>query len=227
MKGHLLVTLVIAAAFASSSAYANKLYRFNVDGRTVLKDHIPPEMMRYGYEVLGSNGMIIKVVAPPPTAAELSRLKAAERAKERRIAAQAEQKTIDLDLRRLYEKPKDVERARLRKSEEVHTYIRLQQRRASGLEQKLSEAQTRAASFERKGGEVPTDIRQEVAELQSALTDTERDIAERRKELSRITRDYAEQFERIRILQVYPVGTLYEDVDFERLERELAATAEQ
>lgn len=227
MNRRLLVTLVIAAAFASSSAYANKLYRFKVDGRTVLKDHIPPDMIRYGYEVLGSNGMVIEVVAPPPTAEELSRLKAAEQAKKRRIAAQAEQKTVDLDLRRLYEKPEDVERARLRKSEEVNTYIRLQQRRASGLEQKLSTAQTRAASFERKGGEVPADIRQEVAELQGALTDTERDIAERRKELSRITRDYAEQYERIRILQVYPVGTLYEDVDFERLERELAATAEQ
>jgi len=224
MKARLFGTLIIAAAFASSSAYANKLYRFKVEGRTVLKDHIPHELSRYGYDVLGANGLVIESVPPPPTPEELVRIKAAEKAKERRELAQADQVEVDQDLKRLYEKPEDVERARLRKADEVNTYIRLQQRRAEGLEQKLSAVQTRAASFERGGGDVPADIRQEVAELQGALGDTERDIADRRKELSRITRDYAEQYERIRILQVYPAGTLYEDVDFERLERELAAT---
>lgn len=226
MKVHLLGTLMIAAAFASSSAYANKLYRFNVDGQTVLKDHLPQELLKYGYEVLGSNGMVIQVVEPPPTPEELARIKAAKQAAERRKEAQSKQTEIDKGLRRLYERPEDVERARLRKSDEVHTYIRLQQKRAEGLETKLSAIQTRAASFERQGNQVPADIRREVAELQGALAETERDISDRRKELSRITREYAEQFERIRILQVYPIGTLYEDVDFERLERELAATAE-
>ena len=225
MKACLLVTLIVAAAFASSSAYANKLYRFNVDGRTVLKDHIPPELMKYGYEVLGTNGLVIEVIPPPPTPEELARIRAAKKAEERRKQAQATQKEIDQDLMRLYERPEDVERARLRKADEVQTYIRLQQKRAEGLESKLSAVQTRAASFERGGGEVPADLRAEVSELQSALSETERDISDRRRELSRITREYAEQFERIRILQVYPQGTLYEDVDFERLERELAATA--
>ena len=226
MKAHLLGTLIIAAAFASDPAYANKLYRFDIDGRTVLKDHIPPELMKYGYEVLGSNGLVVEVVPPPPTPEELARIRAAKQAEERKQAARETQKEIDQGLMRLYERPKDVERARLRKSEEVNTYIRLQQKRAEGLEGKLLNVQTRAASFERDGMEVPADIRQEVSELQGALTDTEKDISDRRKELSRITREYAEQFERIRILQVYPLGTLYEDVDFERLERELAATVD-
>lgn len=221
MNQRLLGILVIATAFVSSHALANKLYRFDVDGRTVIKDHIPPELMKYGYDVVSTSGLVLEVVPPPPSGEELARFKAEREAAAQRKTAQAEQSKIDQDLRRLYERPRDVERARKRKSEEVDTYIRLQVRRTNGLEEKLTNVQARAASFERSGGEVPADIRKEVSELQGALSETEKDIADRRKELSRITREYAEQYERIRILQVYPDGTLYEDVDFDRLDREL------
>ena len=142
-----------------------------------------------------------------------------EAAEQQRQEKMAQQKEADINLLRLYEQPSDVERARLRKAEEVGTYISLQERRQEALEQKLAQAQRQAEGFTSRGVEVPGDIQQELNEVSGVLADSKRDIRDRRTELGRITREYAEQYERVRILQVYPPGTLYDEVDFERVDR--------
>ncbi|MDO6804269.1 hypothetical protein Q4595_17615, partial [Wenyingzhuangia sp. 1_MG-2023] len=177
-----------------------------------------------GYEVLGSNGMVLEVVAPAPTEEELVIRRAREAAELQRQEQIAQQKEADINLLRLYEQPSDVERARLRKSEEVATYITLQERRQQALEEKLQVAQQQAERFTSKGYPVPEDIQDEVDEIVDVIADSQRDIRDRRAELGRITRDYAEQYERIRILQVYPPGTLYDEVDFDRVDRFIKAT---
>jgi hypothetical protein len=216
-SGRLLIFLL--GSLLATEVMAAKLYRFQVDGRTVLRDRIPAELVGKGYEVLGSNGMVIDVVPPAPTAEELVVRRTKEAAEQQRQEKMAQQKEADINLLRLYEQPSDVERARLRKAEEVGTYISLQERRQEALEQKLAQAQRQAEGFTSRGVEVPKDIQQELNEVSGVLADSKRDIRDRRTELGRITREYAEQYERVRILQVYPPGTLYDEVDFERVDR--------
>ncbi|MDP2609772.1 MULTISPECIES: hypothetical protein [unclassified Oceanobacter] len=221
-RSRLLVALL--GSLLASEVVAAKLYRFKVDGQTVLRDRIPAELVGQGYEVLGSNGMVLEVVAPAPTEEELVIRRAREAAELQRQEQIAQQKEADINLLRLYEQPSDVERARLRKSEEVATYITLQERRQQALEEKLQVAQQQAERFTSKGYPVPEDIQDEVDEIVDVIADSQRDIRDRRAELGRITRDYAEQYERIRILQVYPPGTLYDEVDFDRVDRFIKAT---
>ncbi|WP_028292319.1 hypothetical protein [Oceanobacter kriegii] len=200
-------------------AEAARLYRFEVDGRIILKDHIPVEYTGMGYDVLNSSGMLLESVPPAPTPEELAEIKANESAAAARKTRMEQQQAEDLKLLRLYEKPADVERARQRKTEEINTYIALLRRRIDGLEEKLRSAQATAGRYTKDNLPVPEDIQGEVDEIVSAQNEFRRDIRDRQSEFGRITREYAEQYERLRILQVYPAGTLYEDVDFDRVDR--------
>lgn len=210
------LVLILFGACVANTALAMNLYRFKIDGRTELKDHIPAEYAGYGYEILNTKGQVVKVVPRAPTAEEIAARKAREQAEKLHAQRIAELTQSDKNLLRLYAHPDDVERARLRKSEEINTYVGLQNRRLEGLGEKLEQAQIRAARFQ-QGGTVPDDIAQELAELKSAIQETQKDIQDRQEELQRITKSYGKQHKRLRILQTYPPGTLEEEVDFSRL----------
>ena len=213
------VSLMASALLLGSEAVAAKLYRFKVDGQVVLKDHIPAEYKALGYEILNKSGRLLEVVPPAPTPEELAEHKALEAAAEARQQKVDQQKQEDVKLLRLYEKPEDVERARKRKTEELNTYITLLRRRQDSLEDKLMKARTDAKRFTDRNAPVPEDVEKEITEVRAAMSDINRDIADRQDEYTRVTRMYAEQHERVRILQLYPPGTLYEEVDFERVDR--------
>jgi len=212
---------VLTSLLFASVSHANKLYRFKVDGRIVIKDHVPAEYSHMGYEVLNGSGMVIKKVAPAPTAEELALRRAEERARELRRQRMSEQRKQDMDLLRLYAKPEDVERARSRKADEIESYIQLQRRRIADLEVKLEQSQGDAANIERRGVEVPADLRLEIAQLQNRIRESHENIKARQQEMIDSTKEFSTQYERVRILQVYKPGTLDEDVDFERVDREL------
>ncbi|MFC3680516.1 hypothetical protein [Bacterioplanoides pacificum] len=212
---------VLSSLLFASVSHANKLYRFRIDGRVIIKDHVPAEYTHLGYEVLNSSGMVVKKVAPAPTAEELAQRRAAEEAKQQRLERMAEQRKKDLDLLRLYAKPKDVERARKRKADEIDSYVQLQRRRIGDLEKKLEESQGDAANIERRGLEVPADLRLEIAQLQNRIRDSHQNIRNRQQEMIDSTKEFSRHYERVRILQVYKPGTLDQDVDLDKVDREL------
>lgn len=210
--------LVLMAGLASSPAWALKLYRFKVDGQVVVRDSIPADLARLGYEVIGKNGMVLEVVPPAPTEEQKRERRQQERAEKDRET----QKASDLNLKQLYERPEDVERARLRKSDEVNSYIGLLEKRIEGLRSKLEPLHEQQAIATERGKPLPPGVEDEIRSLERGIVDGEKSITDRREELGRITRDYAEQYERVRILQLYPAGTPYSEVDFDRLDRELS-----
>lgn len=219
--------VLLLAGLATSPAYAAsksgmKMYRYKVDGVLVIRDNVPPEFAKLGYEVIGKNGMVIEVVPPAPSSEELVKRHAAQKAEEDRQARIKVTKDRDSNLMRLYERPEDVERARLRKAEEVNSYIALLEKRLDNFRSKLEPLNAQKAGAEEHQRPLPPGLAEEIAGLEKGIADGEKDIRDRRDELSRITRDYAEQYERVRILQVYPAGTLEEEVDFQKLDAELA-----
>lgn len=226
MKAVVALTAVLGLIMASPS-YANKLYRFNVDGQVVIKDYVPPEYVKLGYDVLNSQGMVIRQVPPAPTAAELAQRKAEEAAKKARQDAITQQRDNDMNLLRLYAKPADVERARQRKADEVESYVQLERRRITDLQDKLQKVEGQAANIERRGQEVPADMRLEIVQLQNGIRDSENNINTRQAEMAEITRQFADQYERVRILQVYQPGTLDDEVDLDKVDQVLAERAQK
>lgn len=211
----------LSCLLLASASHANKLYRFNVEGRVIVKDHVPAQYAHMGYEILNNAGLVLKKVAPAPTAEELAERRAAEKAEKIRTERVSVQRKIDMDLLRLYSKPEDVERARKRKADEIESYIQLQHRRITDLEGKLEISQGDAANIERRGIEIPVDLRLEIAQLQNRIRESHENIKTRQQEMIESTKAFSTEYERIRILQVYKPGVLEEDIDLDKVDRKL------
>jgi len=210
-----LVTGALILALISPAVFAAKLYRFNVDGRMILKDHIPPEYAQMDYQVLNDQGLVIKEVQAAPTASELAAIQAAKAIQEARLERIRIRREADQALLRVYSKPADVERARQRKVDNIDGYIGLQQRRIVDLTEKLERAQARAANQERSGYEVPAEMRLEIAKLQNQIRESHANVKSRKKEKIDSTINFSEEYARMQILLKYPPGTLESEIPLE------------
>ena len=207
-----LVTSALILALISPVAFAARLYRFNVDGQMIMKDHVPPEYAQMGYDILNDQGLVVKRISPAPTPEELAALAAQEAIKKARLERIRIRREADQALLRVYSKPADVERARKRKVGNIDGYISLQQRRIVDLTEKLERAQARAANYERSGQEIPVDMRLEIAQLQNQIRESYSNIKTRNMEKVESTKVYAEEYSRMQILLKYPPGTLESDI---------------
>lgn len=180
-----LVTSALILALISPVAFAARLYRFNVDGQMIMKDHVPPEYAQMGYDILNDQGLVVKRISPAPTPEELAALAAQEAIKKARLERIRIRREADQALLRVYSKPADVERARKRKVGNIDGYISLQQRRIVDLTEKLERAQARAANYERSGQEIPVDMRLEIAQLQNQIRESHSNIKTRNMEKGR------------------------------------------
>lgn len=207
-----LVTSALILALISPMVFAAKLYRFNVDGQQVIKDHVPPEYAQMGYQVLNLRGYVIKEVAPAPTAEELAIIEAEKARVATRLERIRLRREADQALLRVYAQPSDVERARQRKMDEIDGDIAMQRRRIVDLTEKLERSQERAANYERSGAKVPADMRLEIVQLQNRIRESHNVIKERKAEKVAKTKAFAADYFRMLILQKHPPGTLESDI---------------
>mgnify|MGYP003384411259 FL=1 len=210
-----LVTGALILALLSPVAFAAKVYRFNIDNQLIIKDHIPAEYAQMGYDILNSQGMVVKRVQPAPTPEELAQIAAQQAIKEARLERIRIRREADQALLRVYSKPADVERARQRNIDNIDGYISLQQRRIVDLTEKLERAQGRAANQERAGQEVPVDMRLEIAKLQNQIRESHTNVKIRKAEKNESTKGYADDYARMQILLKYPPGTLESEIPLE------------
>ena len=210
-----LVTCALILALLSPVAFAAKVYRFNIDNQLIIKDHIPAEYAQMGYDILNSQGMVVKRVQPAPTPEELAQIAAQQAIKEARLERIRIRREADQALLRVYSKPADVERARQRNIDNIDGYISLQQRRIVDLTEKLERAQGRAANQERAGQEVPVDMRLEIAKLQNQIRESHTNVKIRKAEKNESTKGYADDYARMQILLKYPPGTLESEIPLE------------
>lgn len=213
-----LLTGALVLALLSPGAFAAKLYRFKVDGRLILKDHVPPEYAQMGYEILSDQGYVIKRIKPAPTAEELAVIAAEKAIKEARLERIRIRREGDQALLRVYSKPSDVERARQRKVDNIDGYISLQQRRIVDLTEKLERAQGRAANQERAGQEIPVEMRLEIAQLQNQIRESHANIKSRKTEKVESTKVFAQEYSRMQVLQRYPPGTLESEISLDDIQ---------
>lgn len=216
-----LVTGALVLALLSPMAFAAKMYRFQVDGQMIIKDHVPPEYAQMGYDILNDQGLVIKQVQPAPTAEELAAIAAQKAIKEARLERIRVRREADQALLRVYSKPADVERARQRKVDNIDGYISLQQRRIVDLTEKLERAQGRAANQERSGMEVPVDMRLEIAQLQNQIRESHANIKIRKSEKVESTKVFANEYARMQILMKHPPGTLESEISPEDQKTEI------
>ncbi|MEN8670708.1 MULTISPECIES: hypothetical protein [unclassified Ketobacter] len=197
MTGSMLIVMGLVGLMVSQSALAVNFYRYeNDDGRKVMTQTLPPNVVHRGYEVLNERGTVIKVVPRALTEEELEAL--ADEQKQQQL--QAEQQERDKQLLAIFSSPKDAERALGRKLEAIDVYINVTKGNIAKLQGEFNSAQAQAAERERSGQEVPDFLISKMESFARQIREAEESIAEKEQEKVVIRKEYQKDIERLKYL---------------------------
>jgi hypothetical protein len=151
------------AMLASDISFAAKnpdhkirMYKYkDKDGLTIIKDHLPTDVVARGYTIVDKYGNAVEVVPPVKTEeqkAEEDRRLAAAKAEQKRIQRQLR---VDNDLLRQFTTSVDLERARDNQIKSIQVEIGIRASNTHRIKNQLKKYQTNAANFERRGQPIP------------------------------------------------------------------------
>ena len=196
-----LITTVFCLFSAEVSAETNRLYRYNdAQGRVVLNDHVPPEMIPNGYTILNSRGQVVKVVERALTAEEIEQREGSKDERQKKALAAIAQEKSDQRLLTIFSHPKDAERARERKIEALDVMISINQSNIVRLRSEFDIVQGQAAAKEREGQEVAPHMLEKIERIERQINKLEGTNAEKEKEKEIVRESYARDITRLKAL---------------------------
>ena len=176
---HLKSALLVLCMIFSSQVFATEYFRYkDNNGVQVINTHVPPEYVKYGYEVITSRGQVIRVIPPAPTEDELAAREEQKRQKEEQKRQAAAQRAVDARLMQLYSHPDDAKRALERKLAELDYQISQKRGQLVALNSKKEKEEEYAAARERMGNEVSEEIMEEIARFERQISEINKQIEE-------------------------------------------------
>lgn len=196
------VSLSTANAASNQQRSGPVLYRYTDEsGATVVKDHLPPEVVPRGYTVISSYGQVLEVVPPVKSKAEQAeekRLKAQQAAEER---ARREAIRRDAELMRQFTAVEDLMRARDTQLSALDVQISIRNGQTNLLMSQLEEMQRHAADYERRGQPVPSQLLKDIQESQRQIEDNKGFADAQNAEKNRIAERFKNDIVRFKELQ--------------------------
>lgn len=177
------------------------MYRYtNDDGVVVIEYRIPPEAVKFGYEILHSDGSVYKKIGRALTAEELVDRDSEERRK-RAEEAEAERLRIwDESLLLRYSSVADIEAARERTLSNLKIAISILHSNVRSLNQQVESNQSKAADIERTGGKVPEAIIANIESYRAEIDEAEQSIVDRNREREAVAEEFQLDIERFKHL---------------------------
>lgn len=190
-----LASAALLLALAVPSHAASKLYRYTTDrGVVAVDDHVPPEFVKNGYEVLSPDGRVLESVPRQLVGEEGARKRAAE-AEAKRL------REWDKNLLLRYSSVDDIAAAQVRALREIDVRISILRSNLLSAKAQVEHEQEKAADTERKGGTVPAVITTNIEKLKGEAAGIETAIAERVHEKEKTRVSYQRDIERFKTLQ--------------------------
>lgn len=191
------LVIALLGMILTQQVLAVNFYRYeNEEGRKVMTQTLPPEVVSRGYEVLNDRGTVIKVVPRAMTKEEL----AVQAEVDRQKRMDAEQLERDKQLLSIFSSPKDAERARDRKLEALDVYIKVTRGNISKLQSEYNTAQAQAAARERSGEQVPDYLVSKMDSFSRQIRRAEESIEEKEQEKVSIRDEYQQDIDRLKYL---------------------------
>lgn len=188
-------SVLLLLAFVVPAQAASKLYRYTTDrGVVAVDDHVPPEFVKNGYDVLSPDGRVLESVPRQLTGEEGSRKRAAD-AEAKRL------REWDKNLLLRYSSVDDIVAAQGRALREIDIRISILRSNLLSAKAQVEHEQEKAANTERKGGTVPEAITTNIEKLKGEATTIESAIAERVQEKEKTRISYQQDIERFKTLQ--------------------------
>lgn len=197
----LLALLAVLLLMSPISACAKDLYRYtNDEGNMVVDDHVPPEYAARGYEVLNSDGVVLKVVPRELTEEELAQKGVLEKQALEAAAEHERLRLWDESLMLRYSTIEDIEAARERSLRDLRIRVSILKSNARSLKQQVENYQRVAAGIERSGGTVDVERLKTIEELQFEIGSTERSILDREAEVAMVQEGFQDDIKRFEML---------------------------
>lgn len=175
------VLLALAPALVLASRPDHNRYKWrDAQGHLHYSDSLPPEAVRFGYEVINPHGIVVRRVERARTEDEL----AADRRQAAVVAAaherEAEQQRADAQLLAGYPTEADLIRTQRQKLDLLMQHVQSAQVSLRSQERGLADQLERAAEVERSGKALNA-RQQEELDAQRRLVDRQRQLVERRQ----------------------------------------------
>jgi len=189
----ILATVIMVTATLSWSAWGQaRYYRYtNKEGVKVMNNKVPPEYVKYGYEIVTLSGEVLEVIAPAPTPEEAEKL-AAQRQREMEL------KNWNEYLLKRYSTIADIEAAKERKLKDFDASLSILRGNINNIRGQIEQVQARAADMERSGRKVTESTVDRLLVLQLELKDTEQLLVLREAEKEALAEKYDQDIERFR-----------------------------
>ena len=201
MKVLFLVWLLAALTAAPATSAIVTYYRYtNDEGSTVVDDHVPPEHVKKGYEVLNDKGVVIKVVPRELSPQEQQIADAQKKLEEQAKAEELRLREWDESLLLRYSTVEDIEAAQKRALMDLKIRVSILKGNKRSLKQQVENYQSQAAEMERLGREVDVDRLRAIEDLQREIASTDRAIADRELEIQKVNEAYTADIERFTML---------------------------
>lgn len=187
--------LVLLLLVTAVEAAPGRMYRYTTDkGVVAVDDHVPPEFVKNGYDVLSPDGRIIETVPRQLTGEEGARKRAAD----------AEAKRLqewDKNLLLRYSSVDDIAAARDRALREIDVRLSILRTNLTSAKGQVEREQAKAADIERRGGAVPEAITSNIEKLKLEVAGIEASITERTKDKETTRVSYQKDIDRFKTLQ--------------------------
>lgn len=182
----------------STSLTAEEYYRYkDSNGVQVINTYIPPEFVKYGYDVITPRGLVIKTVPPAPTEEELAARDEAKRLAAEKKKHELAQQQVDERLKRLYSHPDDAKRALERKLAEIDYQISRKRGQMVTYKSKKAKLEEDAAARERAGRSVSEQTVAEIARLNRKIEEANRYIETIEASKQTVTAQFEQDIERM------------------------------
>jgi len=190
------LSLVLSTIGLSQGAWGQtKYYRYtNKEGVKVMNSFVPPEYVKYGYEIVTLSGEVLETVDPAPSPEEAEKL-AAQRQQEAQLAV------WDESLLKRYSSIADIEAAKDRKLTDFDASLSILRGNASNIRSQIEQVQARAANMERSGRKIPESTLNSLRALEVELEDTEHQLTMREEDKLEIAKKYDEDIARFKIIK--------------------------
>lgn len=183
-------------------AVAEEFYRYTNDqGVVVVDDHVPPQHVKKGYEVVNEKGVVVRVVPRELTPEEQEVADAHKLQEERALAEQQRLKEWDESLLMRYSTVEDIEAAKERALMDLKIRVSILKSNKRSLKQQVENYQSEAAEMERMGVEVDVARLSKIEDLQSEMATTDRAIGDRQDEIEAVSAAYDADIARFTQLQ--------------------------
>ncbi len=190
-------TLAISVASAGSVRYKWR----DTEGNLHYSDSLPADANTLGYDVVNTQGILIKRVAPAMSADQRVAAKA-EEASARSAEAEAERQSRD-DQQLLAANPTEADLLSSQKQqiEMIELNVKSLQTALQSLERTLTDLLGRAAEQEREGKPVSAKLAAQIADIRSKIDAQHKQLSRQETEKEKTTQGFSAELEHYRALR--------------------------